>query len=255
MTYDLSLLHVSMLMLAGLASGFINTLAGGGSLLTVPALMLMGLPAHIANGSNRVAVFAQSITAVSGFHRERVLDNAAIIPMLIPSSAGSIAGALVAASLPIGIFKPVLLGTMMLMTLFILLWPGAGIPPLGTQALRVQDKPSSRLWLFLTGFYGGFAQAGVGFLLLAVLCSSLRYDLLRANALKMVCSTVFGGVAAIIFALHGQVLWIPALILSGGCIIGAHLSVKFAINAQQKTLKRIVLLMALIMCIAAMFNS
>ncbi|HZO16861.1 MAG TPA: sulfite exporter TauE/SafE family protein, partial [Polyangiaceae bacterium] len=91
---------LAVLVLAGLIAGFVNTMAGGGSLLTLPALMLLGLPADIANGTNRLSVLSQSLSGVLLFHKEEKLDRRAIVPVLAPTVSGSLVGAVVASRVP-----------------------------------------------------------------------------------------------------------------------------------------------------------
>lgn len=249
--YDL--LHVALLVIAGVAAGFVNTVAGGGSVFTVPALMLMGMPADIANGTNRVGVLMQSIAGVRGFRNHGMLDQSALLPIALPTVAGSLIGALVASYLPPAILKPVLLGTMLVMTLLVVLKPST-FPASGEKPFSLMEKPAARYWLFAAGLYGGFVQAGVGFILLTALAGILRYDLVRANALKMACTLIFGGIALIVFTLRDQVLWLPGLIVGVSTIIGVQLSVRFAISAQQKTLKWIFLVMAMTVCVAALLK-
>ncbi|MDX1693552.1 MAG: sulfite exporter TauE/SafE family protein [Ketobacteraceae bacterium] len=250
---QLGWLEFIALVVSGIVAGFVNTLAGGGSIFTLPALMLLGMPADVANGTNRVGVFLQSVAAVRGFSRHGKLDTQAIIPILIPTVIGSLAGSLVASFLPVDILKPVLIFTMIAMTLVIMVKPGS-IPLEGEQPLTLRECPAGVVWLFVAGLYGGFVQAGVGFILLAALAGVLRFDLVRANALKMVCTLVFGSVALAVFVVRDQVLWIPGLIMGAATIIGVQLSVRFAISARQKTLKWFLLTMSLIVCIAALFS-
>ena len=252
-SYPMGLIELLALILSGIVAGFVNTLAGGGSIFTLPALMLLGLPADIANGTNRVGVFIQSLVAVRGFNRHGLLATQAIVPILIPTDIGSLIGATVASYVPADILKPVLIITMMTMTLVIVLKPNT-IPAENETPVTLQENPMGAVWLFIAGLYGGFIQAGVGFILLAALAGSLRFDLIRANALKMACTLVFGSVALMVFIVRDQVMWIPGLIMGLATIIGVQLSVKFAINAQQKTLKWFLLGMSLIVCIAALFK-
>ena len=111
---DYNVISIVLLVLAGLVGGFINTLAGGGSMLTLPALMMLGIPADIANATNRVGVFLQSATAVRGFKHYDKLDSAAILPMLVPTVVGALVGSLLASYLPVSFLKPTLLITMVL---------------------------------------------------------------------------------------------------------------------------------------------
>ena len=252
-SYQLGLVELIALILSGIVAGFVNTIAGGGSIFTLPALMLLGLPADVANGTNRVGVFIQSLVAVRGFNRHGMLATQAIVPILVPTVVGSLIGASVASFIPADILKPVLIVTMMIMTLIIVLKPNT-IPADNESPVSLKENPMGAVWLFVAGLYGGFIQAGVGFILLAALAGSLRYDLVRANALKMVCTLVFGSVALAVFVVQGQVKWIPGLIMGLATIVGVQLSVKFAINAQQKTLKWFLLAMSLTVCIAALFK-
>lgn len=238
--------------MAGLLGGFINTLAGGGSMLTLPALMMLGMPADIANATNRVGVLLQSVTSAKGFKDEDRLDSAAIGPILVPTLVGALAGSLAASYLPVGLLKPTLLGAMIMMAVIMLLRPDTLSPPEGTPPRKLKETPVAIAALFFAGVYGGFVQAGVGFILIAALAGGLRYDLVRSNALKVVCTGVFSGVALLVFVVRDQVLWIPGLILATGTVVGAMISVRFAIKVRQNTLKWLLFVMVTITCGAAM---
>lgn len=245
---------IVVLLVAGLVGGFINTLAGGGSMLTLPALMMVGMPADVANASNRIGVLLQSATGARGFHMAGRLDAPAIGPVLIPTLAGALAGALAASWLPVWLLKPILLGTMVAMALIMLIKPNIVVPPEGTPAYPLRERPGAAVGLFLAGLYGGFVQAGVGFILIAALAGGLRYDLVRTNALKMVCTAAFSIMALAIFIARDQVSWIPGLVVAAGTIAGALLSVRFAINVSQTTLKWILFVMVVLTCAAAYFS-
>jgi uncharacterized protein len=247
---EISFTSVLLLTLTGLIAGAINTVAGGGSNLTLPVLMLLGLPADIANGTNRVAVTLQCLVGLSGFNKHGSLDRPAVVPILIPTIIGGIGGAIASVLIPNLYLKPILLGTILSMTLVILLRPTIIAPPPGTKTLTPSE--SRRAWwgLFAAGIYGGFVQAGVGFILLAALAGGLRYDLLRANALKTVCALAFTSVALFIFILFDQVWWIPGLILAVGSMTGAHLAVKLAVRASQESIKWFLFLMTLCAVVA-----
>ncbi|WP_163370864.1 sulfite exporter TauE/SafE family protein [Endozoicomonas acroporae] len=250
---EVTVVSSAILITLGIVAGIINTLAGGGSNLTLPALMVMGMPADIANASNRVGIFLQSLTGALGFRQYNRLETGEILPMMIPTLAGGLAGAVTASYSPEWALKPMLLGAMVTMSLIMVLRPAMIVPPEGTVPLKVADSPKSWIGLTIAGFYGGFVQAGVGFILLAAVCGVLRYDLVRGNALKLVCTLAFTVVALVVFIARDQVAWIPALVLSIGYIIGAHLSVKFAIKAKPDTLKKLLLVMTVCGCFAALF--
>ena len=249
---EITLVDIAILIITGLVAGVINTLAGGGSNLTLPALMVMGMPADIADATNRVGIFLQCIIGILGFRKHKKLDTSDLGPILWPTLIGGLVGALLASYAPISLLKPMLLGVMVTMTLIILIRPSIIIPPLGTIPNNVTDSARSWWMLLLAGFYGGFVQAGVGFILIAALAGSLRYDLVRANALKLVCSLGFTTVALAIFIMYDQVLWLPGLILAIGTMSGAHIAVKFAITASPNTLKWFLFIMTLCGSVAAM---
>jgi uncharacterized membrane protein YfcA len=241
-----------VLLLAGVAAGFINTMAGGGSMLTLPALMLLGLPADLANGSNRLAVISQSVAGVTSYHRADKLDTGNVAPILAPTILGALAGAWIAAVVPTAYLEPALLGTMLVMATVIVLRPSVLEPGEDEQPADLWRSPKGLAGLLLAGVYAGFVQAGVGFVLLTVLSGVLRYDLVRANALKLVCTLVFGVVACGVFAWHGQIAWLPGLVLAGAAVAGSLLGVRFALDVDKKILRWIVFVMIVAMVVAVL---
>ncbi|MGE0326381.1 MAG: sulfite exporter TauE/SafE family protein, partial [Polyangiaceae bacterium] len=110
---------------AGIAAGVLNVMAGGGSMFTLPVLILLGLPASVANGTNRVAVLMQSVSGVYAFQKSGKLDSKAVLPVLLPTALGSLVGSFSASRLPEGLLKPFLLGTMIAMATLLALRPKA----------------------------------------------------------------------------------------------------------------------------------
>jgi uncharacterized membrane protein YfcA len=250
MDYDITLLIV--LALVGVLAGGINTVAGGGSNLTLPLLMLLGLPADVANGTNRVAVALQCVVGIRGFRNHDRLDEAAILPILVPTLMGGVVGSFAAAVIPVAALKPILLITILSMSAVILVKPSFIAPPPGTPVVDVRDKRGAWWMLLFAGIYSGFVQAGVGFILLAALAGGLRYDLVRANALKMVCSLGSTLIALGVFIYFDMIRWVPGLILAAGTMLGAWISVRFAVRAQQSTIKWFLFVMTLCSCLAAL---
>lgn len=249
----MSIEFIVLLLVTGLVAGVINTLAGGGSNLTLPALMVMGMPADVANATNRVGVLLQNLVAIKGFHKYKKLPVADVGPVLVPTLLGSLLGAMAAVYAPSVILKPLLLGSMLTMTVIILVNPDMIMPPAGTKPYRVKDRPWSWFWLGLAGFYGGFVQAGVGFILITALAGSLRYDLVSTNALKVVCAFAFTLLALIVFITQNLVMWLPGLVLACGAMLGAHFAVKFAIRVEPVMLKWFLFVMTLCGTVAALW--
>ncbi|MAM69823.1 MAG: permease [Gammaproteobacteria bacterium] len=254
MEYELNLLFIIMLIGSGFVAGFINTIAGGGSMLTLPALMMLGMPADVANGTNRIGIFLQSIAGARRFQQLGKLEPSTIVPTLIPALTGSLLGSLLASFLPVVWLKPILLITMLSMAIVMLVKPSVVAPPVGTRAYTIQERPMAWFMLFLSGVYGGFIQAGVGFILIAALAGTLRYDLVRANALKVAITIFTTTVALGVYILRNQVLIVPGLLLALGAVVGAVLSVKFAISMPQAVLKWILFVMVSLACLGAYFS-
>lgn len=237
--------------LAGVAAGFVNTLAGGGSLVSLPALLLLGLPANVANATNRVAVLSQSVSATADFARAGRLELRAGLAVAVPALLGAFAGAEAAAVMPEPALRKALLAAMLLIAGLLFARPAVLAPPPGTPARRLRERPLAAILLFLVGAYGGFVQAGVGLFLLASLSGLLRYDLVRANAIKSLVIAGFTALSLAVFIVAGQVLWGPGLLLSVGMVAGARLGVRFALARGHEALRRVVLAMAVATCIAA----
>jgi hypothetical protein len=247
-------LGYALLLVTGLLAGIINTLAGGGSNLTIPALMVLGMPADIANATNRVGILLQSLVGAKGFHSHGKLDLSDVGPVLVPNILGGLIGALLAAWIPPDSLKPILLATMIGCALLILLRPSVVAPPPGTVPFRVSERPMAWWGLFGAGIYGGFVHAGVGFVLIATLAGTLRYDLVRTNALKMVCTLGFTALALLIFIVDGLVRWVPGLVLGVATMAGAAIAVRIALKLSQNTLKWFLFLMTLCASAAAMWG-
>ncbi len=242
-----------ILIVIGLMAGIINTLAGGGSNLSLPALMMCGLPADVANATNRVGVLMQCITATRGFYKHDKIEAAAVKDSFAPLFVGGLVGAIAASYINVELLKPMLLGTMIAVSLWVVL--KSDIQTEGQSKIKsCFDSKLSLLATFAAGFYGGFVQAGVGFVLLATFVGLLNYDLLRANAMKVVATAIFTSIALLVFIFRDQIAWLPGILLGLGSMVGAQLAVKFALDIQAKTLKIMVLVMTVFVSAAAVLQ-
>ena len=213
----------------GIVAGIINTLAAGGSLLTLPVLMALGLPPNMANGTNRIAIFLQNVVGVTSFHRKKVMDFPSGFKVGLPAAIGAIAGAFIAVNLNDEAMKLAIAGVMILVFFLILLKPNRWIN-------SHEEHPPIPYWVqvivfFMVGIYGGFIQAGVGFFLLTSLVLGSGFELVKANALKLFIILLYTPMALLIFFLHGDVnLWMGLLLAVGnmtGALIGTRIAVKW----------------------------
>jgi hypothetical protein len=219
----MTMLEMAALVAIGGLAGFINVLSAGGSMLTLPMLMFLGLPAQVANGTNRVAITLQSVTAVGSFFRAGHSNLAVSIRLAIPAVAGSLLGAWTATRIPQAIFEGVLIAAMIGASVFMLLpQPKLDTRPLTPDRLGVVEYVA----LFLIGLYGGFIQVGVGALFIVVLYRMLKIDLPQVNVIKVFIILVYTLPALAIFASKGQVLWATGLVLAAGNMTGAMMAVR-----------------------------
>lgn len=250
MVEELSYQSLAILAAAGVLATVINVMAGGGGMIVLPALMALGLPADVANGTYRLGVVTQSIAGTSAMHRAGKLETGSIVPILIPTTLGAVLGALLATWVPREVLKPIMLVTMIVMAALIAFRKQTLIPDDGP-ILRPNQAPKSYAGLFLAGVYGGFIQAGVGFLLLGVLIGTLRHSLITGNALKLVVTLAFGTVSLGIFAWAGLVSWTPAIVLAAASIVGARVGVRLMLKVPAAGLRWFVFACVVATCIAA----
>ncbi len=238
---------IYLLFFVGIAAGFINSLAGGGSTLTLPVLILAGLPSPIANATNRVGILFQTGMATSRFKKHKQLEIKPYIHITIAAIVGAIIGSLFVANISSQIFDKVL-GIILIFILIMILIPRS----------KINNKHNIPKWaemlIFLgVGFYGGFIQAGIGFIFLITLNFVENFNLLKANAIKVFiifCYTIF---TIIIFQFAGKIVWSYGLILAGGNMIGAYIGVKSAIKGGEKLIK-VVISIAIILASMKLFG-
>ena len=229
---DLSPVELIVFLLAGFVTGIINVLAGGGSVITLPIFMILcGLPAPIANGTNRVGVLIHGTISTLAFRKSDQVDFKMGAWVLIPAVIGAIIGANVAVDTDEQLMRQIIIVMMLLMLGVILFNPSAML----REHNEPRKSPGSKLLLIVIfgaiGFYGGFIQAGVGILILVAQVTIARYTLLQSNAIKMLMVALYSIPVLIIFALNDQVHWGYGLTMavsqSAGALVGARFALRF----------------------------
>jgi hypothetical protein len=223
--------QLALLGAAGLAAGVVNSLAGGGSLLTVSLLVLLGLPGTIANGTNRIGVLVQNAVAAWRFRREGVSGLRDALPLLLPVLAGSALGALAIARVADETFER-LFGVLML----VLLVPILRRRETQSGPRRALPAPVRFGLFFGIGLYGGAFQAGVGIPLLFAL-SWAGHGLVHANAVKVVVIFAVTAVAIPVFIASHQVAWVPAGALAAGFFAGGELGARLAVRGGERVIR------------------
>lgn len=258
----MSFLSLVLLFAVGTVAGFLNVFAGGGTLLSMPVMVFLGLPGPVANGSNRVAILVQNIAATAGFFRQGFSRFRLSLSLAFCTLPGALLGAYWGTKLEGPWFNRVLAAVML--GVLALMWKrkkgdlrnGGETPP--------ADSPGSgrivaaHVCMVGVGVYGGFIQAGVGFLIMAVLHRVLGLDLVRVNMHKVFIIGTYTIVALAVFAFEGRVWWDAGIALAAGNAIGgwvaAHAAVKRGDGAIRVVLN-VVLVAMVIKLIADSFSA
>jgi len=231
----LDLLEGVVLVAAGLAGGFLNTLAGGGSVFTIPALeWVLGSP-NAANATNRIAILLQNVAAVAGYQTGKVIPWRLALRLSVPASVGGLAGAWIAAGLDPGAMRVALSLGVTLVAVAALYRP--------PRAPRLRGFGAD-LALFGVGLYVGFLQVGVGFLLLACLVGGLGLELVRANGAKVLIVLIVIVPSLLVFGIKGQLVLLPGAIVAVGNMTGAWIAARLAIRKGAAWVRVVVVIAA-----------
>ena len=245
-----------LLFAAGLFAGTINVLAGGGSMLTLPIMIFLGLPPTVANGTNRVAILVQNVGAVAGFRRHGLIDARWLRFAVPPALGGAVLGTWLALVVGDLAFQRVLAVVMVVVALWMVWNPMK--PVKVTDELPAPPASGGRRTMLLIGFfgigvYGGFIQAGLGFAILA-LCAWAGLDLVRSNALKVTIVLVFTPIALAGFAMNGLVAWGFGLALAAGNLLGGMLGVRLNVRKEQAWIRRVVTVTVIVFALRLLFS-
>lgn len=228
----------------GVLSGFLNVMAGGGSLLALPVLIFMGLPGNVANGTNRVAIVAQNASAVTSFFKKGYADLRTMLTLALCAVPGAAMGAYLGTQVSGELFNRILGGLMILLMILM---------SRKQQDAEVTEKPKRLLLghflMVAVGFYGGFIQAGVGFFLMAVLYRVVGLDLVRVNAFKVFIIGIYTLVALAIFADKGQVLWLLGAALAVGTTAGGWIGAHYTIKRGEGLIRVVLYVVLVVMAI------
>ncbi|MDM8547009.1 sulfite exporter TauE/SafE family protein [Candidatus Venteria ishoeyi] len=245
----MSTLFLFSLFIAGLFAGAINVFSGGGSVLTLPLLIIAGLDANTANGTNRVGILLQTIAALLRFGKpgQRMLGQS--LKLTLVTLPGAILGAWVAVFMDETSFHYLLIGVLLLSAVSLFM----------PNFHEVEPDHTPSFWLYPTffaiGFYGGLIQVGVGFLLMAGLYHLLHARLVVVNIYKVLIIFLFTLPALGIFLYYGQIHWGAGLSLAAGMALGgwlaAHLSLQ---QSGENWIRAVTLLIVLLMIAKLLFN-
>lgn len=235
-----------ILFIVGAIAGFINVFAGGGSALTLPVLIFAGLDAATANGTNRIVLILQNISGISSFKQQKVTGLPLAFKYALFTIPGAIAGAIFSVQITQEWFERIL-GVVMIGIVYTLFKENSDQKPL--QPEQTRPGPLFFLILFLIGFYGGFIQVGVGFLIMATLFHFLQINLTHVNFYKLVIILVYMVPAMLVFLYNDKINWTLGLSMAVGNMTGAWIGAHVNVKKGDKFIRYILSLAMLIMAI------
>ena len=245
-------LELILLVIIGFITGIINIMAGGGSLLTLPMLIFLGLPPSVANGTNRVAILIQNIFSTAGFRSKGITTFPYSIYFGISAMFGAIIGAQIAVDINGEVFNKILAIVMLFVVVFLVF----------NRKTKMEDYveriTGKHLWIsiivfFFIGIYGGFIQAGTGFLMLLALSGINQFSLVKSNAIKVIVALIYTTSALMIFIVNDQVNWKYGLILAIGNASGGWLASRWSVKKGDGIVKIFLIVMVIIMAIKLWF--
>jgi len=239
------LLESLFIIIIGFIAGSINTIAGGGSLISLPILIFLGLPGSVANATNRVAILSQNIFAVSGFNSKGIkLPLPYSIYLGIASLIGGFIGVKLAINIHDALFNRILAIIMVMVVISIVFEPKKR-KNFRAERLSTKHQVLGIISFLFLGIYGGFIQAGIGFLVILVLTNVNHFGLIKTNYVKVFAAIVYTVVSVLVFALEGKIQWTTGLTLAIGQGFGGWYASRWSVDKGEVWIKRALVLIVI----------
>ena len=247
----MTIIDYLLIIITGFGAAFLNTVGGGGSLFSVPILTFLGLPITSANATSRVAILFQNVFAVAGFKSKGVeLPWPYSLYLGLASLGGGFAGSLLASKIADEVFHKIFVGVMFLSVFLILYDP---FKSTGNENLSPKRQWIGSFFFFFIGIYGGFVQAGIGFMVIAVLSLVNNLNLVKSNYVKVFAAIVYTGVSVAVFAWQGKINWTIGLVLAIGHALGGWYASRWSVDKGEVWIKRVMIISIIGMAIKLWF--
>ncbi len=233
--------EISLLIVAGVAGGFINVMAGGGSVITVPVMIFLGVPGPVANGTNRLPILAHNTAAALTYLRHGLPHSGMVLSLSLCAIPGAVAGALVGARLPAETFN-MLLAAVMAAVMLLLLTETGRAEYIPATTISPRRNALGHLLMVLAGFWGGFIQIGMGFVLLPILNRVLGMDLVAANIHKVFIILLYTISALLVFGSELELLWWVGAVMAVGNTLGGWMGARLTLTGDNQIIRAIVIL-------------
>lgn len=247
----MDLWQIFALALVGVLAGWLNVMAGGGSFLTIPVMLFMGIPAPVANGTNRIAILLQNVSAVTAFVRGGFADFKLSLSLALMATLGAIAGASIGVQLE-GVWFNRLLACTMIIVLLVM-WSGGINKRSSTTGNQPKQLLFGHVLMIGAGFWGGLIQVGVGFLLMPILHRVLGLNMVLTNMHKVTIILIYTIVALAIYATQLELLWWTGLGLAAGNAIGGFWGARTTIAHGEIWVKRVLYAALIVFIIKLLF--
>jgi uncharacterized membrane protein YfcA len=248
---SLELWQYALLASVGVVGGFLNVMAGGGSLIMVPVMIFLGIPGPVTNGTNRIALLAQNAVAILTFMRKGFSDFRLSLSLAACALPGAVLGAIYGTRLEGVWFNRVVA----LIMIGVMLWTW-----LGPKESAIDHRPPTRnrlivghLMMILIGMYGGFIQIGVGFIIMPVLHRVIGMDMVRVNMHKVFVVGVYMIATLAIYASRVEILWMVGVALAVGTSLGAWIGARVSISRGEETIKMVLNVVLVVFVIKLLF--
>ena len=246
------LFQIFLLLTVGFLAGVINTLAGGGSIFTLPVLIFLGLPPNIANGTNRIAIVVQSMSGALGYKSKGVSTFPFNIYLGISASIGAILGAQIAIDLDGLLFNKILAIVMVVIGLLILI-KSKNLNLKLPERLTGKYLIYSIIVFFFIGIYGGFINAGVGIVIMLFLNRVNHLSLIKTNATKVVIVFIYSTIALVLFAVNDSINWKLGILMAIGTSFGAWWASRWSVKKGDRVIRIAMLFTIVIMAFKLWF--
>ncbi len=239
---------MALVFFAGVASGFLNIMAGGGSLISLPVMILLGLPAATANGTNRVGILVSSLVGVRMFSEFRLLRPGLSIALSLPAVLGAVVGSAVAVNIDDRLFNRILSAVMVLAAVSIMKRPPTPTAPASAR-FSVGRAIVSGIVFFAVGLYGGFIQAGVGLMIMFALSLLTPLSLVQINSVKVFVIGAYMIPSLAVFVVSGKVDWVLGVVLAAGMGAGAWAGTHLAVRKGERWIKAVLAVVVVAMAV------
>ena len=241
-----------ILIVVGFFAGVINTLAGGGSLFTLPVLIFLGLPPNIANGTNRIAIVIQSLSGALGYKSKGISNFPFNIYLGISASIGAVIGAQIAIDLDWRLFNRIL-AIILIVVGGLILMNAKNLTHKLPERLTGKYLLFGIIGFFFIGIYGGFINAGIGIVIMLFLNRINRLSLVKTNASKTAIVFIYSSLALAVFAFNDAIDWKLGLLMALGTSVGAWWASRWSVKKGDQVIRWAMLITIGIMAVKLWF--